>query len=760
MLFFSHPGIPSGKCKWWIYIALLVSQFLFLSQSLASETRWRKEVKAQLDGQNLDCAFVGGMESSKPDLIDVDGDGDLDLFVGDEDGRIRFFCNQGVIGDPKWEFVFDFYDSTIGERSSPVFADIDDDGDPDLFVGNQEGRICFFRNDGNINSPIWILITDFYDSIDVGSESIPVFTDIDADLDLDLFVGKDDGKLSFYRNVGSKEIPSWDLVSEYYDSIDVGSNSVPAFVDLDADGDFDLLVGEEPGNIDFYRNVGSETVPLWELVSVNYNSIDVGKKSAPFLTDIDGDSDLDLLIGQDQGKIFFYRNDGTIHLPSWIVVAEDYLFLDIGEYSAPALVDIDGDFDMDLFLGECEGNIHFYQNEGTIPLSQWSKITENYFAIEADDYSSPTFADIDADDDADLFIGKKDGTIDFYENIGTAQSAFWDLITDEYNIIDVDGYASPTFVDVDGDDDLDLFVGQIYGKIYFYRNEGTPQNPIWFLVSENFESIDVGWYSSPSFGDLDLDGDFDLLVGNDEGKMHFYQNDGTPEDFSFTSITDFYDSIDVGRRSKPFLCDFDSDGDLDLFVGESKGGLNYYKNLTLNSIRGNVSDQTNPLMNAVVYISGDKEDSTFTDSSGNYGFVGLPVGNYCVYREPTSFQYCFHPLDSDTFEINFIGVTHVDESSEESIGEYLQLLPNYPNPFNPATRISYFLPMDCEVKLTIYNLRGEKVKELAGDFQTKGWKKVIWDGKNSQGEKVASGIYFCKLQTGNEGEIIRMVLLK
>jgi hypothetical protein len=434
--------------------------------------------------------------------------------------------------------------------------------------------------------------------------------------------------------------------------------------------------------------------------------------------------------------------------------------MDFGSNSVPALADIDRDGDMDLFVGEYEGNINFHRNDKIFPIPCWSRVTENYFAIEADDYSSPWFADIDHDDDLDLYIGRKDGKLDFYENIGTSESAFWNLIPGSYDFIDVGGYASPVLADIDDDADLDLLVGQTYGKIYFYRNDGTPELPLWTHLSENFESIDVGWYSVPTFGDLDSDGDFDLLVGNNEGRISFYRNDGTAGSFSFVFITDFYDSIDSGERSTPTLCDFDSDGDPDLFVGESQGGLHYYKNLTLNSIRGYVTDQASPLEGVKVFISGDKVDSTLTDSWGSYAFIGLPTGDYCVFRDYSSFQYCFSPLTSDTFEINFVGVTRVDETSELNVPEQLQLLPNYPNPFNPLTNITYFLPVDARVRLTIFNLRGEKVTELVAESQTRGWKKTLWDGKDSHGMKVASGIYFCRLQTSQKSEIIRMVLLK
>lgn len=713
-----------------------------------------------MDGQLIDCAFTGGMEFSKPAFVDVDADGDLDIFIGDASGFIRFFRNQGTAQNPHWHFVSDFSDSALGARNCPGFADVDDDGDQDLFVGNQEGKIAFFRNDGTPSKPVFVRNTDFYDSIDIGSEAAPFFVDIDADSDLDLFIGKTDGRLNFYSNVGTKQKPSWSMVSDYYDSIDVGANSIPFFGDIDADDDYDLFVGEDAGNINFFRNVGNDTLPQWELVSADYNSIDVNKRSAPAFADIDGDSDCDLFIGQGEGIFSFYRNDGSPFLPSWTPVTENYIFLDFGSYTSPALADIDGDGDDDLFVGEYDGNINFLLTEKQVSIPELTSITENYFAIEAGDYSSPAFADIDADGDLDLFVGRKDGKVEFYRNIGNPQSALWNLEQDQLGFIDVGGYATPALADIDGDGDLDLFVGQTYGKIYFYQNDGTPQTPSWTLASDQFEWIDAGWYSSPALGDLDLDGDVDLLVGNDEGEIHFYKNDGSSKDYSFVFYSDYCDSIDVGERSTPALSDFDSDGDQDLFVGDSKGGLHYYKNLTLNSIRGKVTDGISPLAGETVFLSGEKKDSTLTNSSGDYGFVSLPVGNYCIFREPATFQYCFSPLESDTFDINFIGTTQVDEFHEQNIPQSLHLYPNYPNPFNPVTNISYFLPLDTEVRLTIYNLRGEKVSQLANSLQTKGWKTATWNGKDSRGKEVASGVYFCKIETDRTSEIIRMILLK
>jgi uncharacterized protein (DUF2141 family) len=751
----------NSRCKRWVWASWMLVQLFFCSYSSSTEINWKRELAARIDGNAVDCAFAGGMEYAKPAFADMDGDGDPDVLVGDQNGRIRLFRNEGTSQIPRWNFVSDFPDSTLGERISPALVDIDADGDLDLFVGNKEGKLVFIRNDGNLHSPVWTQVTDFYASIDVGSENTPTFADIDADKDFDLFIGKEDGAISFYRNDGTKTAPVWNLVASSYDSIDVGASSFPFFTDLDADGDLDLLVGEDQGNINFYRNVGNKTSPSWTLVSDNYDLIDAGKRSAPALVDIDDDSDFDFFVGQNQGKIFFYRNDGSIHLPSWTKITEDYLFVDVGAYSKPALVDIDADGDQDIFLGEEDGNINFYRIDEMGSALSLSHVTESYFAIQAGEFSSPVYADMDGDGDPDLFIGKNDGRIDFYENIGTARSALWNFVSDQYNSIDVGSYAAPAFVDIDHDSDLDMFIGQMYGKLCFYRNDGTPQSASWTLVSDDLDSIDVGWYSVPTFGDLDGDGDFDLLVGNGDGRIFCYRNDGDPHTFSFSLITDFYDSIDVGDRATPILSDLDSDGDRDLFIGESEGGLHFYKNLTLNSIRGQVTDgASDPIFAGIVYLSGLRKDSTFTDSHGCYKFTGLPVGYYCVYRDANSFKYCFSPLEQDAFDINFIGTTDVEESSEPNNPKRMELCPNYPNPFNPLTTLCYSLPVDMEVEISIFNVQGRKIRELTCGYQIRGTKKIIWDGRNSQGKEVASGIYFCKLRSRYYDQTIKMVMLK
>ena len=90
----------------------------------------------------------------------------------------------------------------------------------------------------------------------------------------------------------------------------------------------------------------------------------------------------------------------------------------------------------------------------------------------------------------------------------------------------------------------------------------------------------------------------------------------------------------------------------------------------------------------------------------------------------------------------------------------LVLFPNSPNPFNATTEIRYALPIDCEVKLTIYDIAGRKVRELVDNHQNAGCKSAIWDGRDSYGNSVASGVYIYRLDAAGEVFTKRMLMIK
>lgn len=171
-----------------------------------------------------------------------------------------------------------------------------------------------------------------------------------------------------------------------------------------------------------------------------------------------------------------------------------------------------------------------------------------------------------------------------------------------------------------------------------------------------------------------------------------------------------------------------------------------------------------PRSNIIVYLTGTLIQRDTTDSEGLYRFDGLVSGNYEVYCQGTSYHYSLS-LPPDTHGINFVwtgtGYTDVDDfSSMENIPKEFSLNQNYPNPFNLSTEISYSLPTDADVNLTIYNLRGQRIRVLVNEHQQPGNKTIHWDGKDEQGKQVASGIYFYKIQAGEFSQAKKMVLIK
>jgi len=578
--------LPRAPRLFMVALALWLSTLIAaVSISSAQEPVFRREIDTIpviSNGIPAFRPFAGGLNSSIPIFPDIDNDGDFDLLVGEQDGNISFYRNDGDPANPAFTFVTDSLVSIPGLLVAPGFADIDNDGDIDLLVGEENGNINFYRNDGAATAPAFTLITETFGSINVGRYCFPTLVDIDNDGDVDLFVGEGNGNINFYRNDGTAANPAFTLVTDNLVSINVIGLSAPSFADIDNDGDRDLFVGGVAGNVHFYLNTGTAANPAFTLVDQTFASVGVGEfgVAAPTFTDIDKDGDVDLFAGEADGNINFYRNDGSATNAAFTYVTANFAFnfFDVGVISFPSFPDIDNDGDFDLFVGEAVGNINFYRNDGTATKPAFTLVTETFASIDVGLTNLPTFADIDNDGDLDLFVGENEGNINFYRNDGSATNPDFTLVTETFASIDVGFISLPTFADIDADGDLDLFVGAAFGNLFFYRNDGTAANPAFTPVPGNFVIVN-GALITPTFADIDNDGDLDLLVGEEDGNINFYRNTGTAANHAFTLVTENFASIDIGLVSRPSVVDIDKDGDLDLFVGDGDGGINFYRNV-------------------------------------------------------------------------------------------------------------------------------------------------------------------------------------
>ena len=201
--------------------------------------------------------------------------------------------------------------------------------------------------------------------------------------------------------------------------------------------------------------------------------------------------------------------------------------------------------------------------------------------------SSPSFADLDGDGDLDAVIGAQDGTLHYFQNTGSATvPAFTEQTgaANPFNFVDVGTRSTPSFVDLDGDGDLDAVVGEEYGTLHYFENTGSAVAPAFTELTgaaNPFDGVDVGFNARPSFADLDGDGDLDAIVGELTAPCAISRtparpphrpsaNAPAPPIRSTASI--------VGVLSKPSFADLDGDGDLDVVVGERYGALHYFLN--------------------------------------------------------------------------------------------------------------------------------------------------------------------------------------
>ncbi|MDE0154963.1 MAG: FG-GAP-like repeat-containing protein [Gammaproteobacteria bacterium] len=266
----------------------------------------------------------------------------------------------------------------------------------------------------------------------------------------------------------------------------------------------------------------------------------------PTLVDLDGDSDPDLVLGNNTGLLYYFENTGTpanLGFAERAGTANPLDGLSVGSYSAPAFVDLDGDGDVDLIVGNGQGNIIYFENTGTAnapSFTQGSGATNPFDGISIGIRSTLALVDLDSDGDQDLVVGTNDGSVPYYENTGTSANPEFTLRTgtsSPTSNITAGSYVTPAFIDVDGDNDFDLVVGNNDGDILYFENTGTTTEPSFTPLTDfdnPFHATVAGYWIGLDFADINGDGHPDLIVGNDDGIIHYFEHAGTPETPEFT----------------------------------------------------------------------------------------------------------------------------------------------------------------------------------------------------------------------------------
>jgi hypothetical protein len=251
-------------------------------------------------------------------------------------------------------------------------------------------------------------------------------------------------------------------------------NAMPCFVDLDGDGDMDMMAGSDTGNFRYYENIGNASSPNFASYQQNpFGLTFFSSDSSVSFADLDGDGDQDMFSGSESGNYRYYQNIGGASSPAFASFVQNPFQISMfSSYSTPVFVDLDNDNDFDIMAGSDTGNFRYYENVGSSSSPQFASFQQNPFSLQFfSQNSTPSFVDLDEDGDMDMFSGSDAGNFRYYENIGNSSSpSFASFVTNPFSITYFPSHSSPTFVDIDNDGDSDLFSGSDFGNYRFYEN--------------------------------------------------------------------------------------------------------------------------------------------------------------------------------------------------------------------------------------------------------------------------------------------------
>jgi len=396
--------------------------------------------------------------------------------------------------------------------STLLALDLNNDSVQDILVGdNAFSTIIALINDGTKDSAhIASQIPVFpANTIPVKLNSFPAadYVDIDNDGRKDLLVSPFDPSYTIsenrksvwlYKNSGTTAAPIFNFQQNDFlqeEMIDVGSDAMPVLYDVDNDGLTDLLIG----NYGVYDSTWSQNGFLYSRYIA---------------------------------KLTLLKNTGTQANPAFAVV--DTNFASVAQlklvYAAPALADLDGDGDADMLLGGKDGKLIFFKNNagpGVIPV--YDPPLMNYQGLDVGDFSAPQLFDLNNDNKPDLIIGTQKGRIQYFRNTGTLSAPAFVLITDTLGGIDVNdpdlsnyGYAKPCFFRTTAGETR-AFVGTLNHGVNYYKNIDANLSGTFVLESQNYLSMQDGAGTAVAYGFLNNDTLPDLILGNASGGLAYHQ---------------------------------------------------------------------------------------------------------------------------------------------------------------------------------------------------------------------------------------------
>jgi hypothetical protein len=694
---------------------LIFSYFLLGSLLKAQLPVGRDTITVIEGGKVLKSAWAGGLNFCIVSQVDLDLDTKLDLVLFDKVdlfayGVMRCFINKGGVGETKY-----VYDGEYSSKFPPVqqwvtFFDYDNDGKADLLT-YVLGGIKLYRNTSTVGNLSFQLIKPAIKSavtptstpaqIYSSPVSIPGFSDIDNDGDMDVLTFSSSGfSLEYHKNMSMETYGHDDSLRYELEEYTWGDFSETSCI-----VSLNQFVKPDP--------IGESPLKVMH------------SGSCLMCMDRDGDGDKDLILGDISCSTLHYLENGGTTLnahisdttklfPNYPNKASTQVII-MNSFPCTYNLDIDNDGDKDLVASpntsnsENSNSVWYYENTSTTPTVNFQFVKNNFLQddmIEVGEGAYPCLVDVDTDGLLDLIIGNHGyyiGTTNrtkmaYYRNTGTLSQPSYSLITRDFanlgtlpNTSTLTGLV-PAVGDIDADGDKDLIVCDYYGKVHWLENTAGAGNPCNFSVfKNNFFGISTTFPAAyPQVIDVDRDGVLDLIIGLRNGRVAYYRNTGTTTAATFTLVTNSFGNLDVTGDPGLYSSDgsaapfmFDDAGNYKLLVGSISGRIFMYDN-----IDGNLAGTFNRIDTNVNKINdGPKSALQYIDINGD-AKRDLIVGNYAG---GLSFYSSKAP----------IGIKEFNDLENEIVV--------YPNPANDYLDIKSLNNFTDKLNVEVFDIIGKKV---------------------------------------------------
>ncbi len=482
------------------------------------------------DFRILDRRFLKLRNASEasPTIADIDGDGRFDLLVGESGGNI-FHYEQTEANAVTFDLVTNKFCGITGPASTrPRLIDLDGDGRLDMVIGSSSGSVLRYTQDGS-GSMNFSPAADLKFSTELAYYNNLAFTDFENDGSLDLVMGNWDGDVMHFRAAEAVK-DSFVLVEQRWSGIPVRTLGAPFFIDVDKNGLMDCFIGYGEGGVVHREQVSANSTQFTTVHQQDVLNIwDFGQESIYAIADLDRDGRLDILRSAiPMGESYMLRHP-LLHMTqsapgsfSVSVVSHNFNDIRVQQDGAISFADLDGDGRLDMFKARLnQDTIYHYQQKADKPY-EFEVVPGKFLAgqIQSNGTVRPlVFRDLDNDGLLDLLLVC--GRMDLFEQDAPGSSSF---TLQRQNVISSNYAGAFAVEDLDGDGLFEMLVGA-NGTIRLFRQ--TQLHSTEFVkVADTLAGINVYSYAAPFVADVNADGRLDIIVGDAAGGLSLFVDAG------------------------------------------------------------------------------------------------------------------------------------------------------------------------------------------------------------------------------------------